>query len=93
MATAQYIEMKKPVNWWQIIGVLVALLIPITTGLISMARTVSTQEVRLQKVETEQYNNQLKIEKEFDKIGAKLDKQADKLEDIRVSLEQKENRK
>jgi H+/gluconate symporter-like permease len=69
------IEMKRPVNWWQIIGVLVAILTPLTVGLISMSNTVASQEVRIQKVETEQYNNQLKVEKEFDKLGNKIDDQ------------------
>ncbi len=85
--------MRKPANWWQIIAVLVAILSPITVGLINMARTVSSQEVRLQKLETDQYNNQLKVEKEFDKLGGKIDEQSKDIRQILVEMQNKQNRK
>ncbi len=93
LAANQSYQMRKPVNWWQIIGVLIALLTPITAGLINMGKTIAAQEVRLQKVESEQYNNQLKVEKEFDKLGAKMDDQSKDIRQILIEMQNKENRK
>lgn len=92
-------EVKKPVNWWQVITAFLVVLVPVSIGMISMAKTQAAHDVRLQLVEKSQYDNQQKVEKEFDKVNIKLDKQddkmdkqSDKMEKILVEIQNKQNR-
>lgn len=93
MANSTRQEMKKPVPWQWLIGILVAIGIPIVAGSISIMRDISSQQVRIQKLETEQYNNQLKVEKEFDKLGVKMDEQSKDIRQILIEMQNKQARK
>lgn len=85
--------MNKQPPWWQIIAVLVSILIPVCIGLISMSNKQSAQEERLKRLETIQDNNQQKVEREFDKIGTKMDKLNEITTEILVELQRKQDRK
>jgi hypothetical protein len=85
--------MNKQPPWWQIIAVLVSILIPVCIGLISMSNKQSAQEQRLLRLETEQFNNQIKVEKEFDKMGAKMDQLNATSTRILIELQNKADRK
>jgi hypothetical protein len=86
-------KMNKQPPWWQIIAVLVSILIPVCIGLISMSNKQSAQEQRLLRLETEQFNNQIKVEKEFDKMGAKMDQLNATSTRILIELQNKADRK
>lgn len=86
-------DMNKQPPWWQIIAVLVSVLIPVCIGLISMSNKQSAQEERLKRLETIQDNNQQKVEREFDKIGVKMDKLNETTTEILVELQKKQDRK
>ena len=72
---------------------MIAILTPITIGLISMAKTVASQGIEIMNLKNNQFENNLKSEKNFDKLEDILYKQTEKLEQVRILLENKENRK
>lgn len=86
-------DMNKQPPWWQIIAVLISILIPVCIGLIAMSNKQSAQEERLKRLETIQDNNQQKVEREFDKIGTKMDKLNETTTEILVELQKKQDRK
>ena len=85
-------EMKKNAQWWQIITLLAGLVVPFTIFLVGMAKTQSAQEERLRGLENKQYDNQLKVEKEFDKLGSKMDQLNSINTQILIELQNKVDR-
>jgi hypothetical protein len=85
-------KMKQPVNWWQAVAIIISLLIPIVTSWVTISSKISAQEVRIQRLENDQYNNQIKIERAFDKIEAKIDNLNANYTKILVELQNKANR-
>lgn len=84
--------MKQPVNWWQAIAIIISLAIPIIASWTTLTNKMSAQEIRIQKLENDQYNNQLKIERSFEKIESKIDDLNANYTKILVELQNKANR-
>lgn len=85
-------EMKKNTEWWQIITLILTLGIPLCIFLVGLAKTQSSQEERLRSLENKQYDNQLKVEKEFDKLNDKVDQTNNTTTKILIELQNKADR-
>lgn len=96
MAPLTQQEMKRPVNWWNVISVFLAIAIPVSVALIGYGRTLAEQEVRLKKLETDTYINQVKTEGAFEKTNNKMEqgfeKVNGKLEQVLINMERKADR-
>lgn len=84
--------MNKQPNWWQILGMLISVMIPITIGLISQAQTIATlktsseiQKDQIVELKSNQYINSVKMDQGFEKINGKL-------EQLLVGMERKADR-
>lgn len=84
--------MNKAPTWWQMLGMLIAVMIPITAGLISQAQTIATlktsseiQKEEIKELKTNQYINSVKMDQGFEKINGKL-------EQVLVNMERKADR-
>lgn len=86
-------EMKRNINWWQLIGTLTPIVIPIVVFLFNVASTQKAQAIEIQNVKSQQEKNQIDVQKEFDKVGYKLDKIIETQADQRILIENKQNRK
>lgn len=84
--------MKQPVNWWQILGILIPVLSTIIASWITLSNKQSAHDIRIQRLENDQYNNQLKIERSFEKIENKIDNLNANYTKLLVELQNKANR-
>lgn len=85
-------KMKRPTQLWQVLAIVIGVLTPITIGLLRMRDDLSKQQVEINNLKTDQYNNQLKVEKEFDKLGIKIDDQTRDIRQILIEMQNKQNR-
>ena len=85
-------KMKQPVNWWQIIAIIVPVMTTVIASWITHSNKLSAQEIRIQRLEADSYNYQLKIEKSLDKLEAKIDNLNSHYTKILVELQNKANR-
>lgn len=85
-------KMRRPTQLWQVLAIVIGVLTPITIGLLRMRDDLSKQQVEINNLKTDQYNNQLKVEKEFDKLGIKIDDQTRDIRQILIEMQNKQNR-
>jgi hypothetical protein len=86
-------EMKRPVNWGQMVGIVSGILIPVLMWLNGLSNKVATLDEKTSTQATQMYNNQLSNDKKLDEIKQGQREQGNTLVDIRVMLENKQNRK
>lgn len=77
--------MQKNAVWKEIIAVLATILVPLTIFLVGMSNKQAAFEERLKQLENQMYNNNQKVENNFDKINEKLER-------ILVEMQNKKNR-
>lgn len=85
--------MKKEITIGQLVSASVAILISLITGWITMNNKVTALETKMNIKDTEEYNYRLSLEKKLEKMDLKLDDLKQSNNDIKVELQNKENRR
>lgn len=85
--------MKKEITVGQVIAVLSTFVIALATGWVTMTNKVAAIEQRVRDVETEQRQLRLDFTKAFDELRWKLEDQNNKLTQVLIKLENKQNRR
>lgn len=85
--------MKRPVNWGQLIGTVCAILFPILFWLNGLSNKVERVDEKTDNQGRQLYDNQISNDKKLDDIKQNQREQGNMLVDIRVLLENKQNRK
>lgn len=84
--------MKKPTSWIGTIASIIGALIPVLIWLNSLSNEVAKQGVKIENVQTEQYNNQISTDKKLDRIIEQQDRIIQTQAEQRILIENKQNR-
>jgi hypothetical protein len=85
--------MKREITLGQLLGVAVTVIMAIAGGWISLSNKVATNESELKNLEIRFMDMQIETNKKYDKLDQKVDEMAGTLNDIKVLLERKQDRR
>lgn len=85
--------MKKEITLGQLLSVSVTIVIALITGWITLSNKVATQERDLKNLEIRFVDMQISIERKFDRLENKIDHTNGILNEVKVLLERKQDRK
>ena len=89
-------EMKRQLNFGQtlalIAGILTPILIPLITFLSGLNQESTRHSEKIESIEKRQYDNQISTDKKLDRMETKQDQLSAKMEDVRILIENKQNR-
>lgn len=85
--------MKREITLGQLLGVAVTVIMAIAGGWISLSNKVATNESELKNLEIRFMDMQIETNKKYDKLDQKVDEMTGTLNDIKVLLERKQDRR
>jgi hypothetical protein len=85
--------MKKEISLGQVLAISIALLTSLITGWVTITNKMTDQNRRIQNIEMQQEKQQNQIEQITARLEDKVDHIRDELIQVRLLLENKENRK
>lgn len=85
--------MKKEITLGQLLSVGVTIIIALATGWITLSNKVAKLEQEDIQIKSEQFNMQLKLDRQLDKIESKMDLHNQEIKNILIELQNKQNRR